>query len=127
MGGFVGGLWARGGQEAMTWGWAGGWRRWRSDGQGIEHWEEAAAISGHNGPVKGLDWSPKGEYLISAGSVFAKSSWVRIINTLEVSIRPHGYTEPYQINVKVLQNLGTKSVVHKCMATTFWMLHSSML
>ncbi|KAF7977653.1 hypothetical protein HWV62_3080 [Athelia sp. TMB] len=80
LGGFVGGLWARGGQEAMAWGWAGGWRRWRSDGQGIEHWEEAAAISGHNGPVKGLDWSSKGEYLISAGSVSAKSSWTTRIH-----------------------------------------------
>ncbi|KZP32865.1 WD40 repeat-like protein [Athelia psychrophila] len=67
LGGFVGGLWAQGGRDAMAWGWSGGWRRWRSDGKEPEHWEEAAAISGHNGPVKGLDWSPKGEYLISAG------------------------------------------------------------
>lgn len=51
----------------MAWGWAGGWRRWRCDNEKVEHWLEAAAIAGHSGPVKGLDWSPKGEYLISAG------------------------------------------------------------
>lgn len=72
MGGFVGGLWARDGREAMAWGWAGGWRRWRCDqhmgdiGDG-EEWAEVCAVGGHNGAVKGLDWSPQGEYLISAG------------------------------------------------------------
>jgi hypothetical protein len=29
LGGFVGGLWARKGTEALAWGWAGGLRRWR--------------------------------------------------------------------------------------------------
>ncbi|EED84697.1 predicted protein [Postia placenta Mad-698-R] len=37
LGGFVGGLWTRGGAEA-----------------------------GHNGPVRGISWSPDGEYLLSA-------------------------------------------------------------
>jgi len=32
-----------------------------------EQWNEVSAITAHNGPVKGLDWSPEGEYLISAG------------------------------------------------------------
>lgn len=76
MGGFVGGLWARDGMEAMAWGWAGGWRRWRcdrcdqhvgEDARDGEEWAEVGAVGGHNGAVKGLDWSPKGEYLISAG------------------------------------------------------------
>lgn len=34
-----------------------------------EQWDEVSAITGHNGPVKGLDWSPEGEYVISAGYV----------------------------------------------------------
>ncbi|KIM90735.1 hypothetical protein PILCRDRAFT_144601 [Piloderma croceum F 1598] len=76
LGGFVGGLWGRDGMEAMAWGWAGGWRRWRGDrcdqhvGEDAidgEEWAEVGAVGGHNGAVKGLDWSPKGEYLISAG------------------------------------------------------------
>jgi elongator complex protein 2 len=63
LGGFVGGLWTEGGTEVLAWGWSGGWRRWRhvDDGQ----WQEATAITGHNGPVRGLSWSPQGEYLMS--------------------------------------------------------------
>jgi elongator complex protein 2 len=73
LGGFVGGLWGSNDTETMAWGWSGGWRRWRrvtSDshrGTTNEEWEEVGAISGHNGPVKSLDWSPKGEYLMSVG------------------------------------------------------------
>jgi WD40 repeat protein len=71
LGGFVGGLWAQMGTEALAWGWAGGWRRWRCDSKcrdmPVEQWDEVGAITGHTGPVKGLDWSPEGEYLISAG------------------------------------------------------------
>ncbi|KAF9534863.1 WD40 repeat-like protein [Crepidotus variabilis] len=70
LGGFVGGLWAKEGQEALAWGWTGGWRRWRStatENLTSESWAEVGAISGHNGPVKGLDWSPDGNYIISSG------------------------------------------------------------
>lgn len=73
LGGFTGGLWSNDGAEAMAWGWSGGWRRWRritSDSHGGtagEEWEEVGAISGHSGAIKGLDWSPKGDYLVSVG------------------------------------------------------------
>ncbi|KAJ7179190.1 WD40-repeat-containing domain protein [Mycena filopes] len=71
LGGFVGGLWARGGDEALAWGWSGGWRRWQSvkatEKVADEIWGEIGAITGHGGPVKSLDWSPTGEYLISVG------------------------------------------------------------
>ena len=36
---------------------------------GDEVWTEVGAITGHAGPVKGIAWSPDGEYLISAGYV----------------------------------------------------------
>ncbi|KAF8897476.1 WD40-repeat-containing domain protein [Infundibulicybe gibba] len=76
LGGFVGGRWTSKGHEVHAWGWAGGWRRWKceapsKEGQEFqdreEIWTEVGAIGGHNGPVKGLNWSPGGEYLISAG------------------------------------------------------------
>lgn len=73
LGGFVGGLWAADGQEAMTWGWNGGWRRWRCQSpregmseSALEEWSEVGAITGHRAPVRNISWSPQGEYLISA-------------------------------------------------------------
>ncbi|OBZ76308.1 Elongator complex protein 2 [Grifola frondosa] len=56
LGGFVGGLWAHGGMDALAWGWSGGWRRWRcntseqneSDSNRNEEWAEVGAISGHS-------------------------------------------------------------------------------
>ncbi|KAI0663098.1 WD40 repeat-like protein [Cubamyces menziesii] len=72
LGGFVGGLWARGGSDAMAWGWNGGWRRWRcrtpetSQGPALEEWSEVGAITGHRASVHSVAWSPGGEYLISA-------------------------------------------------------------
>ncbi|KAH9007103.1 WD40 repeat-like protein [Lactarius hatsudake] len=72
LGGFVGGVWITGGSEVLAWGWSGGWRRWRRTemsgaATGDEIWTEIGAITGHAGPVKGIAWSPDGEYLISAG------------------------------------------------------------
>lgn len=73
-GGFVGGIWANiaRGYEAMAWGWDGGWRRWRSVqtenlSTETDGWREVGAVGGHNGPVKDIDWSPAGEYLMSVG------------------------------------------------------------
>jgi WD40 repeat protein len=77
LGGFVGSLWAREGREALTWGWGGGWRRWTCMNMGErdveEDWQESGAISGHKGPVKGVSWSPNGEYFISAGCALSFS------------------------------------------------------
>lgn len=71
LGGFIGGLWARTtqGDEVIGWGWNGGWRRWRSvpTDPDTTLWKEIGAISGHSGPVKDLDWSPAGDYIISVG------------------------------------------------------------
>ncbi|KAK2466162.1 hypothetical protein APHAL10511_001804 [Amanita phalloides] len=71
LGGFVGAIWAQDGQEALAWGWTGGWRRWRCNDlvnhESEEIWDEVGAVSGHNAPVRGLSWSPSGEFLISAG------------------------------------------------------------
>jgi len=75
-GGFVGGIWAhtKRGDEAMAWGWGGGWRRWRTipanyseGGVDTDEWMEVGAVGGHNGPVKDVDWSPEGDYFMSVG------------------------------------------------------------
>ena len=69
LGGFIGGMWAKHGREALAWGWSGGWRRWLSsevfENASEESWKEIGAVGGHNGPIKGIDWSTNGEYLIS--------------------------------------------------------------
>ncbi|KAE9410421.1 WD40 repeat-like protein [Gymnopus androsaceus JB14] len=75
LGGFVGGTWRLDGNEVMAWGWSGGWRRWhcKSSVEGAsdneENWEEVGAIGGHLGPVKSVNWSPSGLFLISSGQL----------------------------------------------------------
>lgn len=65
LGGFVGGMWAECGIDAMAWGWNGGWRRWACSMGEPETWVEVPAFTGHAGPVHGLNWSPNGDYLIT--------------------------------------------------------------
>lgn len=72
LGGFVGGIWNTRGEEVLGWGWNGGWRRWRLSSlratqsqNDLEEWNECTAVTGHQGPVKGMGWDPKGEYLIT--------------------------------------------------------------
>ncbi|KIJ69988.1 hypothetical protein HYDPIDRAFT_104660 [Hydnomerulius pinastri MD-312] len=106
LGGFVGGLWAKTsrGNEAMAWGWSGGWRRWRSvqaaEGEtDTDQWKEVGAIGGHSGPVKDLEWSPAGEYLISVG--------------LDQTTRVHGATPsplPASSSLKVWHELARPQV-----------------
>ncbi|KAJ3811945.1 WD40 repeat-like protein [Lentinula aff. lateritia] len=70
LGGFVGGVWRLDGNEVLAWGWSGGWRRWRRKPSAMdddEVWEEGGAIGGHRGPVKSVDWSSTGTFLISSG------------------------------------------------------------
>lgn len=100
LGGFVGGVWAQKGKQALAWGWGGGWRRWSytsSQHTKEELWTEMGAISGHSGPVKGLDWSPNGNYLISVGYLirpvrFPWSFSLTSIFSLDQTTRLHGAT-----------------------------------
>lgn len=79
-GGFVGGLWARGGKEVLGFGWNGSWRRWRDTSQLLDgdddvveagSWVETPAVLGHCAPVRGLGWDPEGKYLISTRPVYS--------------------------------------------------------
>lgn len=67
---FYGALWGKDGQSVLGAGWNGGWERWcRSEGDaGVEDkWEVEAAVMGHFGEVKAIEWAPNGEYLLSVG------------------------------------------------------------
>lgn len=77
-GGFVGGIWGRNGKEVLGFGWNGSWRRWRNtstveakygDGSPREVWKEVPAVVGHSGPVRGLAWDPRGDYVVSTRCV----------------------------------------------------------
>lgn len=74
-GGFVGGMWGRGGKEVLGFGWNGSWRRWRNTSSSppgsengvieVESWVEIPAVLGHCASVRGLAWDPEGNCLIS--------------------------------------------------------------
>jgi elongator complex protein 2 len=73
LGGFVSGLWGANGKEVMACGWNGSFRRWRKNdvqGDGMdEKWVEISGLTGHQGPVEGIAWSPESAYLLSTRSV----------------------------------------------------------
>jgi len=130
LGGFIGGLWSNGGHETLAWGWNGGWRRWRcsesAGDSGLEEWAEIGAITGHFGPVKDIDWSPKGEYLISVGSdqttrIFGSTSGLE--GSLNASPwheigRPqvHGYD---LVSVRFMSSWGFVSIADEKVARVF--------
>jgi WD40 repeat protein len=64
LGGFVGGFWGSAGDQALAYGWNGSFRRWCKEPNTL-NWIEVIAVTGHHGPVKGLSWSPDGDYLLS--------------------------------------------------------------
>ncbi|KZS97971.1 WD40 repeat-like protein [Sistotremastrum niveocremeum HHB9708] len=122
LGGFVGGLWARKGAEALAWGWNGCWRRWRYQ-EANDRWAEATAIGGHQGPVRGASWSPGGEYLISTGLDQTTRAHGKLVsgeraNTWAEIARPqiHGYDV---IDVAHLDSLKFVSVSDEKVARVF--------
>jgi len=116
LGGFVGGLWTAGGSEVVAWGWSGGWRRWRcvqtsKEAASNEIWTEVGALTGHAGPVKGIAWSPGGEYLISTGFVWCPLIAPRLhLNKLPGPTKPLAYTRPFQKRkaMRISHRRGTK-------------------
>lgn len=81
-----------------------------------EEWQELGAISGHKGPVKGLAWSPNGEYLISAGYVSHLFLFRRVSQNKTVLIKQRGYMASYSTPTH-LDALGTRSPVRKFTGT----------
>jgi elongator complex protein 2 len=94
LGGFVGGMWAASGNDAMAWGWNGGWRRWACSNSEHETWVEVLASTGHAGPVHGLDWSPNGNYLITTrfGGFTSGANVLTHVHSLDQTTRIHGET-----------------------------------
>lgn len=64
---FFGAVWGKDARSVLASGWNGGWERWvrtESDGE-MENWEPKVGVMGHWEDVRGLEWSPGGEYLMS--------------------------------------------------------------
>jgi WD40 repeat protein len=75
-------------------------------------WTERMAITGHQDVVRGLSWSPGGDYLISTGCVnlFAIQSRASPFSAgkTKLPVSMHPYHLPS----------GTKSIAHRSTATT---------
>lgn len=76
LGGFVGGLWAVEDRSALAYGWNGCWRHWCIEGGTENTWKEQIALTGHSDDVKGISWSPTGEYLLSTRSADDKVTFI---------------------------------------------------
>lgn len=136
LGGFVGGLWTADGSEVLAWGWSGGWRRWRcvqtsGDSAGNEIWTEVGALTGHVGSVKGIAWSPEGEYLISTGYVGGSfEAFIRLrlpLTKLSALTRLLAYTHLYQETAAMrspychgTKSDGRRSMVMTSLAWSLW-------
>lgn len=72
-GGFWNGLWAPDGNEVVSLGRTGAWRKWALDNTGI--WKQAVGVSGHVKDVKAIAWSGDGAYLLSTGSDQTTRLW----------------------------------------------------
>ena len=66
-GGFWIGLWSPNGQAVASLGRTGSWRLWEN-GMELQYWTQKSGVSGHVGPVAGLAWNKKGDYLLSTGA-----------------------------------------------------------
>lgn len=66
-GGFWIGLWSPDGNEIVSLGRTGSWRRWRYDGD-MMTWAQAIGISGHVRAAADVAWEPSGGYLLSTSA-----------------------------------------------------------
>ncbi|KAK6354128.1 hypothetical protein TWF730_008548 [Orbilia blumenaviensis] len=62
-GGFWAGLWSPDGNDVVSFGKNGGWRRWTNSGEG--EWVQRSAVAGHIRDVMGVSWEKDGRYLLS--------------------------------------------------------------
>ncbi|KAK6510722.1 hypothetical protein TWF506_009825 [Arthrobotrys conoides] len=62
-GGFWTGLWSPDGNNVVSFGKNGGWRRWNTSGEG--EWVQKGAVAGHIRDVMGVSWEKEGKYLLS--------------------------------------------------------------
>ncbi|KAF3275979.1 hypothetical protein TWF970_006589 [Orbilia oligospora] len=62
-GGFWTGLWSPYGNNVVSFGKNGGWRRWNTSGEG--EWVQKGAVAGHIRDVMGVSWEKEGKYLLS--------------------------------------------------------------
>ncbi|KAG2417214.1 hypothetical protein HFD88_008433 [Aspergillus terreus] len=66
-GGFWIGLWSPDGNQVVTLGRTGSWRKWDYDAES-DLWNQALGISGHVRSANGIQWEPNGGYLLSTSA-----------------------------------------------------------
>ncbi|QSL65485.1 hypothetical protein MERGE_002797 [Pneumocystis wakefieldiae] len=98
-GGFCGGLWGPNGKSIACWCKSGGWKIFSNI---QDNWVQKLSITGHTKPVKGISWSPCGEFFVSTSldqTTRLFSPWTRsdenggLVETWHEFSRPqiHGY------------------------------------